>query len=86
MHEYLSSTSFHHEQIRNMLAGGKLQALQALIEGSSTEELIWINGYLNGLLQQAGIDYDETDPAAGVVTFSEGLLDTDRVTIECRTL
>lgn len=35
-----------------MLAGGKLQALQALIDGSSTEELIWINGYLNGLLQQ----------------------------------
>jgi len=36
-----------------MLAGGKLQALQSLIEGSSTEELIWINGYLNGLLQQS---------------------------------
>ena len=35
-----------------MLPGGKLQALHALIDGASPEELIWINGYLNGLLQK----------------------------------
>jgi sulfite reductase (NADPH) flavoprotein alpha-component len=35
-----------------MLAGGKMQALQALLDGSSPEELIWINGYLNGLVRK----------------------------------
>jgi hypothetical protein len=42
--------------------------------------------YLNGLLQFLGINYYETSPTSGTVTFSEGLLSTDDVLIECRML
>jgi hypothetical protein len=48
--------------------------------------------YLNGLLQRLGVDYYETDPINGVLTFSEGLCGTggetasDAVVVECRTV
>src|SRR5688500_12990583 len=33
-----------------MLQGSKLKTLQELIDGSSRDELIWMNGYISGLV------------------------------------
>ena len=45
-----------------MLAEVKLNTLKALVSQSSKEELIWMNGYLSGLVAQ-GITLPEEAPA-----------------------
>jgi sulfite reductase (NADPH) flavoprotein alpha-component len=41
-----------------MLAEGRLKELHAFIKSYSTEELIWINGYLSGLVEKSKINTD----------------------------
>lgn len=52
-----------------MLADARLKILQDLIKSSSKEELIWINGYLNGLVAN-GNGHAETDLATGAANGS----------------
>lgn len=62
-----------------MLAEVKWKALRELVEGSSKEELIWINGYLSGLLGQsspspstAESTATPTAPAVSKITLTYG--------------
>jgi sulfite reductase (NADPH) flavoprotein alpha-component len=59
-----------------MLTATKLKIIQELIAGSSKEELIWLNGYLAGILA-AQADGQETEappakPAVGKITIAYG--------------
>jgi len=49
-----------------MLAESKLKALHDLIAGSSQEELIWMNGYLSGIIMQ-GASKQQVAPAKPAV-------------------
>ena len=51
-----------------MLAENKLQIFQELIRNSSPEELIWMNGYLSGLLAKNGVPAAEAAPAKSAVS------------------
>ena len=52
-----------------MLAGPKLQTLLQLVKLASKDELIWINGYISGLIAQ-----EEATPAAPEIKVSVGKL------------
>jgi sulfite reductase (NADPH) flavoprotein alpha-component len=53
-----------------MLTTEKLKIIEGLVSGASQEELIWMNGYLSGLL--AGKSPAPAKPAAGKVTIAYG--------------
>jgi sulfite reductase (NADPH) flavoprotein alpha-component len=46
-----------------MLAGSKLKMVQDLVASSTREELIWINGYLAGLVSGAAVEAEPAAPA-----------------------
>jgi sulfite reductase (NADPH) flavoprotein alpha-component len=61
----------------DMLTAGKLDALKELVANSTSEELIWISGYLAGLLanSEKGAEPGTTAPAksvAGKITIAYG--------------
>lgn len=56
-----------------MLSSFKLKIVQDLISTSTKEELIWINGYLSGLLNQ--------EPAAGTAPASQAAPSVGKITI-----
>lgn len=47
-----------------MLTGPKLQTLLELVKTSSREELVWMNGYLAGLLSQDGAKHDASQASS----------------------
>jgi sulfite reductase (NADPH) flavoprotein alpha-component len=51
-----------------MLAEPKLKTLLDLISHSTKDELIWMNGYLSGLLTQAGVTQEAPVPGVPVAT------------------
>ena len=57
-----------------MLAETKLKTLQQLVESLTKEELIWINGYLSGLVTTEVSKYSEqaVKPAVGKITIAFG--------------
>ena len=56
-----------------MLAESKLSTLQRLIESSTDEELIWINGYLNGIVSnKVEIAGPEPKKITGKITITYG--------------
>lgn len=57
-----------------MLAGPKLQTLLQLVKLASKEELIWINGYISGLISQedAAATAEPVKGAAGKLTIAYG--------------
>src|SRR5882672_9707267 len=55
-----------------MLPDIKLRTLQELIEGSTKEELIWINGYLAGLLRQDSVKDSLPKPVSHKLTIVFG--------------
>ncbi|MBC7901837.1 MAG: flavodoxin domain-containing protein [Gemmatimonadaceae bacterium] len=57
-----------------MLAANKFKALEDLISGSSKEELIWINGYLTGLVSQQSAGQATAPPksSVGKITIAYG--------------
>ena len=61
-----------------MLAEPKLKTLLDLVSHSTKEELIWMNGYISGLLTQAGIKQEAVGapaaakPAVGKITIVYG--------------
>jgi sulfite reductase (NADPH) flavoprotein alpha-component len=55
-----------------MLANPKLQTLQELIDSSTQEELIWMNGYLAGLVRFGGATEVPTKPSIGKLTILFG--------------
>lgn len=63
-----------------MLAEPKLKTLLDLISHSTKEELIWMNGYISGLLTQAGVTQEApvpgvpvaAKPAVGKITIAYG--------------
>ncbi|WP_207435290.1 diflavin oxidoreductase [Sabulibacter ruber] len=63
-----------------MLAEAKLKALQELVQQSSKEELIWMSGYLSGLISSQGVGVSAATeavaaapkPAIGRVTIAYG--------------
>jgi sulfite reductase (NADPH) flavoprotein alpha-component len=50
-----------------MLAESKLKALLDLINGSSQDELIWMNGYLSGIVMQGAAKQPAAAPAKSSV-------------------
>lgn len=55
-----------------MIGDPKLKTLQELVEGSTQEELIWMNGYLAGLLK-SGLSTESTPkPGVGKITIAYG--------------
>ena len=50
-----------------MLAGTKLKLMRDLIADSSKEELIWINGYLSGLLALSSPELESAPPSKPLV-------------------
>ena len=55
-----------------MLADTKLKTLQELIEGSTKEELIWINGYLAGFVKQGTLRDTAQKPSVHKMTIVYG--------------
>ena len=55
-----------------MLAGPKLQTLLQLVKLASKEELIWINGYISGLISQDGSTASGTSVTATPVAAPKG--------------
>jgi sulfite reductase (NADPH) flavoprotein alpha-component len=59
-----------------MLTATKLKIIQELIAGSTTEELIWLNGYLAGILSaqegQEEVSLEPAKPAVGKITIAYG--------------
>jgi sulfite reductase (NADPH) flavoprotein alpha-component len=55
-----------------MLANPKLQTLQELIDSSTQEELIWMNGYLAGLVRFGGSTEVQTKSSIGKLTILFG--------------
>jgi sulfite reductase (NADPH) flavoprotein alpha-component len=55
-----------------MLANPKLQTLQELIDSSTQEELIWMNGYLAGLVRFSGATEVPTKSSIGKLTILFG--------------
>src|SRR5688572_18517179 len=55
-----------------MLAGPKLQTLLQLVKLASKEELIWINGYISGLISQDGSTASGTSVTATPVASPKG--------------
>src|SRR5882757_4039479 len=49
-----------------MLADSKFKSLQELIDGATPEELIWMNGYLAGLVKFRSVSERETAPTLAV--------------------
>ncbi len=56
-----------------MLSSFKLKIVQDLISTSTKEELIWINGYLSGLLNQ--------EPVAGTAPATQAAASVGKITI-----
>ncbi|MBK5280233.1 MAG: flavodoxin domain-containing protein [Bacteroidia bacterium] len=54
-----------------MLAETKLKSLHQLVENLSKEELIWINGYLSGIVKTSSSD-QPSKPAVGKITIAFG--------------
>ena len=62
-------------KLRPILAASKLKILQDLIASSTKEELIWINGYLSGVLTNGAEQPAElvtAKPAVGKITIAYG--------------
>src|SRR6478735_9848752 len=60
--------------MNKMLTETKWKILLDLINSSSKEELIWINGYLSGLVAQGNLKQDQptAKPAVGKITIAYG--------------